>query len=81
MTQSNLLKQTKATRLTTITAEVVGSNPTRSISSNLVKYGIKLSLFSVIVRQNQQQQQQPKCALAPKLDNLITRKSLLYDSS
>jgi hypothetical protein len=64
----------------TAAAEVVGSNPTRSISSNLVKYGIKLSLFSVIVRHNQQQQQ-PKCALAPKLDNLITRKSLLYDSS
>jgi len=26
-------------------AEVVGSNPTRSISSNLVKYGIRLSLI------------------------------------
>jgi hypothetical protein len=32
-------------------AEVVGSNPTRSIFINLVKYGIKLSLFSVIVGQ------------------------------
>jgi hypothetical protein len=36
-------------------AEVVGSNPTLSISSILVDYGIGLSLFSVIVGQFQQQ--------------------------
>jgi hypothetical protein len=29
----------------------VGSNPTRSISFNLVKYGIKLRLFWVVARQ------------------------------
>jgi hypothetical protein len=33
--------------------EVVASNPTRSISSILVNYGIKSCLFSVIVGQNQ----------------------------
>jgi hypothetical protein len=35
-------------------AEVVGSNPTRSTSFNLVEYGIDLSSFSVIVGQIQQ---------------------------
>ena len=33
-------------------AEVVGSNPTRFIFINLVKYGIKLSLFLMVVEQN-----------------------------
>jgi hypothetical protein len=33
-------------------AEVVGSTPTRSISSNLVGYGIILILFSVFVGEN-----------------------------
>jgi hypothetical protein len=32
-------------------AEVVGSNPIRSISFILVNYGIELSLFSVVVGQ------------------------------
>ena len=35
-------------------AEVVGSNPTRSISFILVKYGIELSSFLTIVGQIQQ---------------------------
>ena len=34
-------------------AEVVGSNPTRSTSVNLVKYGIRLSLILTIVGQIQ----------------------------
>jgi dolichol kinase len=33
-------------------AEVVGSNPTQSVFISLVKYGIKLSSFVVIVGQN-----------------------------
>jgi hypothetical protein len=36
-------------------AEVGGSNPTRSIIINIVKYGIKSSLFLIIVGQVQQQ--------------------------
>ncbi len=32
-------------------AEVVGSNPTQSTYSNRVRYGIKLSSFSIIVLQ------------------------------
>jgi hypothetical protein len=46
-------------------AEVVGSNPTRSISFVLVEYGIGLDSFSVIVGQIQQQCQ---CRILPFVD-------------